>query len=86
MLELYVCVRACVCVCLSAIISTTEKVDFNETGREHRSTGAQLSDMGDARSCGVKVISAKHFRITRLCMTLDIKKLFSFLTEIFRKT
>jgi hypothetical protein len=64
MLGMYVCVRACVraCVCvyLSAIISTSEKVDFNETGCEHRGTGAQLGDMGDARSCGVKVTSAKH--------------------------
>jgi hypothetical protein len=50
MLGTYVCVRAyacvCVCVCLSEIISTTEKVDFNETGCEHRATGDQLSEMG----------------------------------------
>jgi hypothetical protein len=68
-------------VCLSAIISANEKVDFNETGREHRGTGAQLSVMGDARSCGVKVRSAKHFRITRLCMTLFIRKFYRNLQE-----
>ena len=52
--------RVSVRACLSAIISTTEKVDFNETGCEHRATGVQLSDMGDGRSCGVNVTSAKH--------------------------
>jgi len=62
------CMLACVCVCLcvspsvhlSAIISATEKVNFNETGCEYRATGAQLSNKGDGRSCGVIVTAAKY--------------------------